>query len=118
MLKKRISAEKPDSRCPVNCGILLGGMNKLIIAAFIGLSCVVMTAAQAPAPTRPATRKAAPAVPAPAAAAQKPAAAPVSPANELTAAPAHDLFARYCVNCHSEKGKPAGMDSARKLTNH
>jgi mono/diheme cytochrome c family protein len=75
-------------------------MNKLIIAAFIGLSGVVMTSAQAPAP-----------------AAQARAATPIRPASsELTATAEHDLFARYCVNCHSEKAKAAGMDSARKLT--
>ena len=75
-------------------------MNKLIIAAFIGLSGVVVTSAQAPAPATP-TR----------------AAAPIRPASsELTATAEHDLFARYCVNCHSEKAKAAGMDSARKLT--
>jgi mono/diheme cytochrome c family protein len=75
-------------------------MNKLIIAAFIGLSAVVVSSAQAPAPAAPA-----------------PATAPVRPASsELTATAEHDLFARYCVNCHSEKAKAAGMDSARKLT--
>jgi hypothetical protein len=75
-------------------------MNKLIIAAFIGLSGVVMTSAQAPAP-----------------AGQTRAVTPIRPAsNELTATTEHDLFARYCVNCHSEKAKAAGMDSARKLT--
>jgi mono/diheme cytochrome c family protein len=91
-------------------------MNKLIIAAFIGLSCVVIASAQAPAPARPAAREAVPATQAPATAARKPAATPVRPANDLTAAAEHDLFARYCVNCHSEKAKAAGMDSARKLT--
>jgi mono/diheme cytochrome c family protein len=95
-----MGAGKPDGRSADSCGILLGGMNKLIIAAFIGLSGVVMTSAQAPAP-----------------AAQTGAATPIRPASsELTATAEHDLFARYCVNCHSEKAKAAGMDSARKLT--
>jgi mono/diheme cytochrome c family protein len=59
-----------------------------------------MTSAQAPAP-----------------AGQTRAATPIRPASsELTATTEHDLFARYCVNCHSEKAKAAGMDSARKLT--
>src|SRR5580765_326980 len=75
-------------------------MNKLIIVAFIGLSGVVITSAQAPAP-----------------AGRTRAAAPIRPASsELTATAEHDLFARYCVNCHSEKAKAAGMDSSRKLT--
>jgi hypothetical protein len=34
----------------------------------------------------------------------------------LTASAEHDLFTRYCVTCHSEKAKAAGMDSSRKLT--
>jgi len=79
-------------------------MNKLIIAAFIGLSGVVISSAQAPPPAGPTP-------------AARPAAAPVRlPSTELTATAEHDLFARYCVNCHSEKAKAAGMDSARKLT--
>jgi mono/diheme cytochrome c family protein len=85
-------------------------MNKLIIAAFIGLSGVVISSAQAPPPSAAQT----PVAPTPAA---PPAAAPVRPpSTELTATAEHDLFARYCVNCHSEKAKAAGMDSARKLT--
>src|SRR5262245_54244450 len=87
-------------------------MNKLIIAAIIGLSCVVVSSAQAPAP-RPAAPRTPPARPA---AVQTPAPAPAHAATELTATAVHDLFARYCVNCHSEKAKAAGMDSARKLT--
>jgi hypothetical protein len=33
----------------------------------------------------------------------------------LTAATERDLLNRYCVSCHSERAKAAGMDSARKL---
>jgi mono/diheme cytochrome c family protein len=87
-------------------------MNKLIIAAFIGLSCVVISSAQAPAPPRPAVK-------ATSATAQTPAAqTPVAahPASDLTATAVHDLFTRYCIGCHSEKARAAGMDSARKLT--
>src|SRR5215467_12913674 len=91
-------------------------MNKLIIAAFIGLSGVVITSAQAPAPARPAAPKATPAS-AQAPAAPTPIAPAVAhPASDLTASAVHDLFTRYCVGCHSEKAKAAGMDSARKLT--
>src|SRR5215470_14085158 len=77
-------------------GILLGGMNKLIIAAFIGLSCVVVSSAQqAPAPNRPAAPPAAPKTPA----ATTPTVAPAvaHPTTELTATAVHDLFTRYCV---------------------
>ena len=37
-------------------------------------------------------------------------------ANEQTATTERELFTRYCVGCHSEKAKAAGMDSSRKLT--
>src|SRR5215831_12531064 len=92
-------------------------MNKLIIAATIGLSCVVVSSAQAPPPARPAAPKATPATPQ-APVTGSPSVVPASghPAGELTATAVHDLFARYCVGCHSEKAKAAGMDSARKLT--
>ena len=33
----------------------------------------------------------------------------------LTAAAERDLLNRYCVGCHSERAKAAGMDSARKI---
>jgi len=92
-------------------------MNKLIIAATIGLSCVVVSSAQAPPPARPAAPKATPATPQ-APVTGSPSVVPASghPAAELTATAVHDLFARYCVGCHSEKAKAAGMDSSRKLT--
>jgi Protein of unknown function (DUF1592)/Protein of unknown function (DUF1588)/Protein of unknown function (DUF1585)/Protein of unknown function (DUF1587)/Protein of unknown function (DUF1595) len=96
-------------------------MKKLIIAAFIGLSCVVGSSAQAPAPAPPAAPKATPAKATPATAQAPPVQAPAAvpshaPVNGLTADAVHDLFTRYCVNCHSEKAKAAGMDSSRKLT--
>src|SRR5262249_41584995 len=92
-------------------------MNKLIIAATIGLSCVVVSSAQAPPPARPAAPKSTPAPPQ-APVPDSPAAARASgpPAGEPTATAAHDLSPRYCVGCHSEKAKAAGMDSSRKLT--
>ena len=34
----------------------------------------------------------------------------------LTAATERDLVNRYCVGCHSERAKAAGMDSARKIS--
>jgi mono/diheme cytochrome c family protein len=64
--------------------------------------------AQSPAPVRPSTP------PKPAAAQPAPVAAHA--ANELTADAEKDLFARYCVSCHNEKAKTAGVDSSRKLT--
>ncbi len=42
------------------------------------------------------------------------AAAPATPA--LTADQEKELFTRYCVGCHNEKAKAAGVDSSRKLT--
>ena len=33
----------------------------------------------------------------------------------LDAAAERDLLNRYCVGCHSERAKAAGMDSARKI---
>src|SRR5262249_39729678 len=79
---------------------------------------VVISSAQAPpAPARPTARKATPAT-AQAPAAPAPAAVPAAahPATEMTATQVHDLFTRYCVGCHSEKAKAAGVDSSRKLT--
>src|ERR1051325_7222328 len=71
-------------------------MKQVIVAAFIGLTAVVGVYAQAPAPL----------------AAQEPA----SPAPPMTADQEKELFTRYCVGCHSEKAKAAGVDSSRKLT--
>src|SRR5689334_2436508 len=85
-------------------------MNRLLVAAVIGLSYVVVTAAQTPAPKVPAPPKPAPAAPA------KPVPAVAHEENELTAETEHDLFARYCVSCHNEKAKASGVDSSRKLT--
>src|SRR3954471_9768398 len=86
-------------------------MNRVIFAGFIGLTCAVAVSAQAPAPAPPPSRPT-PAVtssaPIPAAAAG---AAPV-----LDAAAERDLLNRYCVGCHSERAKAAGMDSARKIS--
>ena len=81
-------------------------MNRLIVAAFIGLTSVVVSSAQAPVTARPlATKTTATVTPVAAHA-----------ANTLTAAAERDLFTRYCVGCHSEKARAAGMDSSRKLT--
>ena len=79
-------------------------MNRLIVAAFIGLTCIGLSAAQTPAPVRPA------------AAVARPALAVAHAVNEQTPATEKELFTRYCVGCHSEKAKAAGMDSSRKLT--
>ncbi|HUK36082.1 MAG TPA: DUF1592 domain-containing protein [Vicinamibacterales bacterium] len=96
-------------------------MNRFIVAGFIGLTCVVVTSAQTAAPKTPAVPQTAPV--APKAASAKP--APASPTSipaasheetALTADAEHDLFTRYCVGCHSEKAKAAGVDSSRKLT--
>jgi hypothetical protein len=50
--------------------------------------------------------------------AQAPAPAPVAAhvATGLTADSERELFTRYCVSCHNEKAKTAGVDSSRKLT--
>src|SRR6266550_1053839 len=78
-------------------------MNKVIVAAFIGLTAVVGTSAQTKAP-----------VPAPAPAKPVPVAA--HEINPLTADSEKELFTRYCVACHNEKAKASGVDSSRKLT--
>src|SRR5436190_12789643 len=81
-------------------------MNKVIVAAFVGLTAVVGTSAQTKAP-----------VPAPAPAKPVPVAAHQTDAtNTLTAESEKELFTRYCVGCHNEKAKASGVDSSRKLT--
>src|SRR5260370_39388726 len=84
------------------CGILVK-VNRVIVAGFIGLTYAVVLSAQAPASTRQRPRTAAPA-PTAASTAPKPAA----PA-ELTADAERDLLNRYCVSCHSERAKAAGV---------
>jgi hypothetical protein len=51
---------------------------------------------------------------APKASSQSPATAPPPPT--LTAASEKQLLDRYCLGCHNEKARAAGVDSARKLT--
>src|SRR5712672_1365994 len=77
-------------------------MNKVIVAACVGLTAVIGASAQAPVPARPAAAR-----PAPVAA---------HPRSDLTADSAKELFTRYCVGCHNEKAKTSGVDSSRKLT--
>ncbi len=78
-------------------------MNKVIVSAFIGLTAVVTTSAQTPAPASTVT------APAPAPVASHDAGA-LNPQSEK------ELFTRYCVGCHNEKARAAGVDSSRKLT--
>src|SRR5690348_15239148 len=85
-------------------------MNRLLVAAFIGLTCVVASAAQTPAPGAPVAPKP------PAVSPAKLLPAVAHEENQLTAETEHDLFARYCVGCHNEKAKASGVDSSRKLT--
>jgi mono/diheme cytochrome c family protein len=68
-----------------------------------------------PQPARPAA--AAPAQPAPARAAapRSSAAVPATASATITADHQRAFLKQYCVACHSEAGKAAGMDSARKL---
>src|SRR5438552_4887501 len=75
-------------------------MNKVIVAAFIGLTAVVGLPDHSKAPAR------------------QPGPAPnaSNPTNELTADSEKELFTRYCVGCHNEKAKASGVDSSRKLT--
>src|SRR3954452_1412660 len=86
-------------------------MNRVIFAGFIGLTCAVALSAQAPAPAPPAARSSRQAT----SSAAVPA-APGGPAPVLDAAAERDLLNRYCVGCHSERAKAAGMDSARKIS--
>lgn len=86
-------------------------MNRVIFAGFIGLTCAVALSAQAPAPAPPASRST---PPAPSSAVTPVAPAGVAPV--LDAAAERDLLNRYCVGCHSERAKAAGMDSARKIS--
>ncbi len=97
-------------------------MNRLLVAASIGLSCVIASSAQTPVPsapgpsTPPATRAKTPrsTTKIDAVTATTPVAAHAEA--ELTADAEHDLFKRYCVGCHNEKAKASGVDSSRKLT--
>ncbi len=96
-------------------------MNRLLVAAFIGLSCVVVSSAQSSSATSSPAQKRAPATAKSAPAPSKVEAQALTPVaahaeTELTADAEHDLFARYCVGCHNEKAKAAGVDSSRKLT--
>ena len=89
-------------------------MNRLIVAGFIGLTCAVVLSAQ-----RAGTRTGSAAVREPRRRRHRPfqqpaAATGTTPA--LTAATERDLLNRYCVGCHSERAKAAGMDSARKIS--
>ena len=95
-------------------------MNRVIVAAFIGLTCVVVSSAQtAPPKTSPAPKPTT-ATEAPAPVTKSAPAAPAAVAahddTALTADAEHDLFGRYCVGCHNEKAKASGVDSSRKLT--
>ena len=92
-------------------GVFCKQMNRLIVAGFIGLTCAMALSAQAPAPAAPRPRSAAPAVPASPAVAKT----AVAEAPALDATAERDLLNRYCVSCHSERAKAAGMDSARKI---
>src|SRR3954469_6110161 len=86
-------------------------MNRIIVAGFIGLTCAVVLSAQAPAPAAPPSQSPTPPTsPAPTTVAVT-GARPV-----LDAAAERDLLNRYCVGCHSEPAKAAGMDSARKIS--
>ena len=64
---------------------------------------------QTAAPARPAQ----PATPAP----RRASAAPATPTGPAISAEAQKAFLnQYCIACHSEKAKAAGLDSARRLT--
>src|SRR5688572_19675581 len=97
-------------------------LKRSLIAGVIAIVCgVLSTAAQqagrpaptpgpqgaATAPRPPAARQA---TPAPARAAVTPAVATISDEQQKA------FLTQYCVACHSERAKTAGMDSARKLT--
>src|SRR4249920_1154195 len=94
-----------------NFEVFSNQMNRLIVAGFIGLTCAVALSAQAPAPAAPASQSAAPST------SPVPAPVPVTGTTPaLDAAAERDLLNRYCVGCHSERAKAAGMDSARKIS--
>jgi mono/diheme cytochrome c family protein len=82
----------------------------------IGLTCAIALSAQAPEPARPGPRPAAPSTPASGTPAQQTQKAGQGETPALTAATERDLVNRYCVGCHSERAKAAGMDSARKIS--
>ena len=91
----------------------------LMVGCCTALSLVVAVAAQTPSPQpRPPAPAPAPSTAAPAPAAARPQAAPAPPRSQVTTTSAQEraLLDQYCVSCHSEKAKAAGMDSARKLT--
>jgi mono/diheme cytochrome c family protein len=105
-------AERSGSTAPLErTAVFSYKMNRLLVAAFIGLSCVVVSSAQSAAPAAPAAK------PVPATTkASAPAPVAAHAESELTADAEHDLFTRYCVSCHNEKAKASGVDSSRKLT--
>jgi len=90
-------------------------MNRLIVAGFIGLTCAVVLSAQTSAPT-PAPAAPGPRTPTPATSPVPAPAAATGTTPALNAATERDLLNRYCVGCHSERAKAAGMDSARKIS--
>src|SRR5262245_25691306 len=97
-------------------------LKRSLIACGIAIMCGVWgTAAQQAG--QPAARTAAPAAPKPqgstavpstAAKPSTPRAAAV-PASTVSDADQKAFLTQYCIACHSERAKAAGMDSARKL---
>ena len=82
------------------------------------LGAVLVTYAQSgqrvPGASAPSTARTRPATSAPAAPRLALAATPAAPA--ISDDEQRAFFTQYCVTCHSERAKAAGMDSARKLS--
>src|SRR5438876_10736403 len=107
------SVNRPTLQTAAQLEYSFSQMHRLIVAGFIGLTCAMVLSAQAPVPARPGPLAVPPVASAPAD--QKPVGADSTGLTSLTAATERDLLNRYCVSCHSERAKAAGMDSARTL---
>src|SRR5262245_52774124 len=95
----------------------------VIVSCCAALSLVVAVSAQTPAGSRApsdASRRAPAAQATPQTPTSQSTAAPARtqaavPASAAAATQEKQLLDQYCLTCHSEKAKAAGMDSARKL---
>jgi mono/diheme cytochrome c family protein len=97
--------------------LVVGAMAALLVAFVVHAQSGQPTSAPTTPQAQPRTERAQPARPAqPAAPVARPAAAtaPATPAISVDAQRA--FLNQYCVTCHSEKMKAAGLDSSRRLT--
>src|SRR5262245_39223134 len=88
----------------------------LATAMYVG-ALYAQTARPQPTPASPQPRQATPATPAPRPAQPRPVAAVTTPsAPAISVEDQRAFLNQYCIGCHSEKMKAAGLDSSRRLT--